>query len=138
MEYTLKLVLLFSVVCQEISEPGEGNANYLNPDYRGSRYLDFNPENESTVAFYFSSMYSIGQDENLWIADPHEHTVKRVTPDNFEFPLGTFDLISGRPGIAGNRLSDANSALFNRPMSVVYAKILPYVEPDDDADGDGD
>ena len=117
------ILLLISAVAI-LDPPGLNNDNYPDPSYYGTRYLDFDAERNDTVAFYFSNFYSIGSDESLWIADPHEHTVKRVRPGNFLFPQGTIDLIAGQPNKAGNRLSDANSALFNRPMSVVFTSIV--------------
>ena len=76
------ILLLMSAVAI-LDPPGLNNDNYPDPDYYGTRYLDFDAERNDTVAFYFSNQYTIGTDESLWIADPHEHTVKRVRPGNF-------------------------------------------------------
>ena len=93
--FGLVIILLLISAIAILDPPGIDNENYPDPSYYGSRYLDFDAERNDTVAFYFSNFYSIGLDESLWIADPYEHTVKRVRPSSFSFPQGIIDLIGG-------------------------------------------
>ena len=112
-------ILLIISVFAVLDPPGPLNENYPDPSYYGTRYLDFDAERNDTVAFYFSNFYTIGLDESLWIADPYEHTVKRVRPGSFSFPQGIIDLIAGQPNKFGNRACYASELHAGRDLKVL-------------------
>ena len=74
------------------------------------------------VAFYWSSLVSLGMDGNLWIADPNEHTIKMVSNLTFSDTNSVVYSVLGTANVAGYRLGDYTTAQLNSPMSAaLYA-----------------
>ena len=80
------------------------------------------PSLSGQVAFYWSSLVSLGMDGNLWIADPAEHTVKMVSNLTFTDDQSVIYLVLGTENVPGFRLGDYTTAQLNGTMSaVLYA-----------------
>ena len=71
------------------------------------------------VAFYWSSLVSLGMDGNLWIADPAEHTIKMVSNLTFSETNSVIYSVLGTANVPGDRLGDYTTAQLNSPMSAV-------------------
>jgi hypothetical protein len=71
------------------------------------------------VAFYWSSLISLGMDGNLWIADPEEHTIKLVSNLTFSDTNSVIYSVLGTANVPGFRLGDYTTAQLNAPISAV-------------------
>ena len=71
------------------------------------------------VAFYWSSLVSLGMDGNLWIADPAEHTIMMVSNLTFSDSNSVIYSVLGTANVAGFRLGDYTTAQLNSPASAV-------------------
>lgn len=66
----------------------------------------------SEARFFFPEGIAVDADENIYVADDGNHTIRKITPD------GTVSTYAGTPGSAGVADGPRTSALFNFPFGL--------------------